>query len=129
MILHQDQQEFRARMDSIAKLETAVAGVKGDVESLATESVALQTVVDSLRDQAGDSGFRSIVPAAFEDDCILPVRSIAAVKPRKRRGTPKVVRLIEQLRIVLTGGSRPEQLMEKPHQQVNSAQQARRPPQ
>ena len=40
-------------MDPIAKLETAVAGVRGDVESLATESVALQSVVDTLRDQAG----------------------------------------------------------------------------
>ena len=114
-------------MDPIAKLETAVAGVKGDVESLATESVALQTVFETLRDRVGaeDSDFRSIVPAAFEDDCILPVRSFAAVKPRKRRGTPKVVRLIEQLRIVLTGGSRPEQLVEEPHQRVNSAQQTR----
>ena len=115
-------------MDPIAKLETAVAGVQGDVESLATESVALQTiVVDTLRDQAGasDSGFRLIVPAAFEDDCALPARPIAAGKPRKRHGAPKVVRLIEQLRIALTGGSSPEQLIEKPHQQVNSAQQAR----
>jgi hypothetical protein len=122
-------------MDPIAKLETAVAGVRGDVESLATESVALQTVVvDTLRDQAGaaDSGFRSIVPAAFEDDAILPMPAIAAARPRKRHGTLKIVRMIEQLRVVLTGGSKPEQLMEKPttahqtaHQQVNSAQQAR----
>lgn len=112
-------------MNSIAKLETAVAGVKGDVESLATESVALQTVVDTLRDQAGDSGFRSIVPAAFEDDYALPARPITARKPKKRRGTPKVVRLIEQLRIALTGGGSPEQLIEKPHQQANSAQQTR----
>jgi hypothetical protein len=118
-------------MDPIAKLETAVAGVKGDVESLATESVALQSVVDTLRDQAGagDSSFRSIVPAAFEDEAILPVQTVAMARPRKRRGAPRVVRLIEQLRVVLTGGSRPEQLVEKntagPFQQANSPQQTR----
>jgi hypothetical protein len=118
-------------MDPIAKLETVVAGVRGDVESLATESVALQTVVDTLRDKAGaeDSSFRSIVPAAFEDEAILPVQTVAMARPRKRRGAPKVVRLIEQLRIALTGGSRPEQLIEKntasQFQQANSAQQTR----
>jgi hypothetical protein len=109
-------------MDPIAKLETAVAGVRGDVETLATESVALQTVVvDTLRDQAGasDSGFRSIVPAAFEDDAILPVTVIAASRPRKRRGTPKVVRLIEQLRVVLTNNTAGQ------FQQANSPRQTR----
>jgi hypothetical protein len=114
-------------MEPFVKLETAVAGVRGGVESLATESVALQTVVDTLRDHAdaSESSFRAIIPAAFEDDAIPALRTAAMARPRKRRGTPAVVRLIEQLRIVLTGGSKPEQLIEKQaagqFQQANSA--------
>ena len=74
-------------MDPIAKIQTVVAGVKSDVETLATASEALQSAVETLRERGEQPGFRAIVPAAFEDEMALPPAPRVPAKP-KRPSTP-----------------------------------------
>ena len=99
-------------MDDITKLKIAVGHMKGEIDAMAAESLAIQAVVLCLigRLSTGVPGVRSALLEVFDDAADMLER----VGNRKDEAAAQVTlarKVIEKLQDALAGESKPKRLL------------------